>query len=152
MHQVCECSKSIDWCKQKCTKDPYCKGYVKTSGVTNAKTGQSLGWINDNHDTVTTALCWLVEGACVDYAVGIVNFFGNFIPKGEKKESRRPPKKLEICQMATTNPNGCPNGCRRIQTTNGNVGKLNKDKVCGLKKCGKNKKQMCHKGCFIKQF
>lgn len=145
MHQTCECSKSIDWCKQKCTKDPYCKGYVRSSGVTNGKTGQSAGWINDNYDTITTALCWLDEGACVSYAIGIAKFFGFY--GGQPK---RPSKKLEICQMATWST--CPKGCRRIQTTNGKFGMLNKDKVCGMKKCGKNRNRMCQKGCFIKQF
>ena len=146
MHQVCECNKPIDWCKEQCTKDAYCKGYVKSSVVTDTNSGEPKGFVYDNWDTINTALCWLVEGACVDYAVSIAKFFGFY--GGEPK--RNPNKKFDVCQIAT--PTTCPQGCKRIQTTKGNLGMLSKDKVCGMKKCGNNKKQRCYKGCFIKQF
>ena len=71
MHKVCECNEPIAWCKQECTKDAYCKGYVKSSVITDADTGESKGYIYDNWDTINLAMCWLVEGACVDYAVSV---------------------------------------------------------------------------------
>ena len=148
MHQVCECNKPIDWCKEQCTKDAYCKGYVKSSVVTDPDTGESKGYLYDNWDSVTTALCWLWGvDLCVDAFVGIQKFFGVYEGYTSTSKSN---KKIEVCQMATTS--ACPEGCNRIQTTQGNVGRLNKDMVCGLEKCGNNNNQRCYDGCFIKKF